>query len=105
MSIISTGVLFLTCSAIEDFPMGADIDKFQYNFNRQCSVKRSESKDFVQGSPLIRHSIIDFWDRHWGDHKEVKWATFSSTFYADYNETIQHHFGPVSIKSTNVVKH
>lgn len=83
-------------SAIEDFPADTDIDKFQYNFNRQCSVKRSESKDFVQGSPQYRHSIIDFWDRHWGDHKEVKWTTFSTTFFADYNETLEYSFGTVS---------
>ena len=82
-------------SAVEEQTFFTDLDKYQYNFNRQCSVKRSESKDFAVGSPLYRRNILDFWERHWGAHIDVDWATFAKTFYVDYNETLEASFGQV----------
>ena len=80
---------------MEEQTFFTDLDKYQYNFNRQCSVKRSESKDFAVGSPLYRRNILDFWERHWGAHIDVDWATFAKTFYVDYNETLEASFGQV----------
>jgi len=97
--LLSVPTVSLFCfSAVDatDFPSD-DIDKFQYNFNRQCSVKRSESKECGIGSPLLRHNILDFWERHWGAHTEISWDKFSKTFYVDYNETIEESFGKVRV--------
>ena len=80
---------------MEEQEFFTDLDKYQYNFNRQCSVKRSESKDFVVGSPLYRRNILDFWERHWGAHSEVNWTTFAKTFEMDYNDTLEASFGKV----------
>lgn len=95
-NVIRNEISLCCCSAtLVDFP--TDIDKFQYIFNRQCSVKRSESKDYGAGSPQYRPNIIDFWERHWGAHNEVSWERFSTTFYGDYYETIEESFGKVGI--------
>ncbi|XP_067932670.1 uncharacterized protein [Watersipora subatra] len=80
-------------SAVDEQEFFTDLDKYQYNFNRQCSVKRSESKDFNRFSTPFRPSILDFWERHWGAHVDVNWHTFARTFYVDYNETLEASFG------------